>query len=741
VIRSQAVRGVGTPSHDLYQWAYPNMQYALRSLARGYGLWWNPFQNCGQPFFANLQNSLLYPPYLVFTAFPLDAAYLALVVVNLTIAGIGAWLLFRHYRVGRAAALCGAFLFELGGSAPHLATWAPTLLGAYAWLPMALYACERVLARPSARAGILLGAVLALQLLASYPQVSLFSYLLVTLRVLFELVTRRDRTALRATAAVLLGLVLAPMLCAVQLLPASEVVARSLRGEALTRFEKDPRGFDWERFREATGARQVVAGNVFAALPSALALLGLLAPARRRMAVFFLLAGALFFALAFDNALFRLFDRIPVVSTFRNHQRFLWLVAVPLAGLAAFGADWLVQAHTRERGFPLLATAFVLVALAGFGWLSPTGILAWEWLLVLAAAGASAAAVLWRSRGSAWLPRVLLPALIGAGALAVASRPVLSFLPDGSVYQRHAAALELVRARATLQERADVLGENQDLALMRKLGTVFELPVIRDYEPLTSQRFAELSVVLFRPDSQAERDEMRGRMAAGLSPMRSRNDYTFLRQKMPADRRLYDLLATRYLVVDAGLYRPHRLPGAPLRRIGHFGEVVVFENPQALERAFYVPKLVVEPEPYRILSSLAWGPFDPRQAALVEEAPPDGFLGAPGPAVEGPPGGSVEILSDRGEQVTLRAEAGREGFVFMSDQHYPGWEATVNGVRTEVLRANFAFRAFRVPAGRSEITLRYRPKTLRLGAAISLATILFAGSLAFATRPRDSRLG
>ena len=83
----------------------------------------------------------------------------------------------------------------------------------------------------------------------------------------------------------------------------------------------------------------------------------------------------------------------------------------------------------------------------------------------------------------------------------------------------------------------------------------------------------------------------------------------------------------------------------------------------------------------------------------------------------------------------MRCDAAEAGFVVMTDQHYPGWEASVNGAATPILRANFAFRTFRVPAGRSEIVLRYRPKSIPLGFAVSGAAILVCVGLAFATRP------
>ncbi len=160
-------------SLDYYGYFYPNVHYALESLRQGHGLLWNAFQNCGQPFYAISLSALLYPPHLLFLALPQSTAVIALLLANLLIAGIGQYLLCREAEMGEAAALAGAVTLQLGGMALFLASWTPVNLASYVWIPAAMFACERLLRRPSPAGSLLLGAALALQLLAGNPQVSL----------------------------------------------------------------------------------------------------------------------------------------------------------------------------------------------------------------------------------------------------------------------------------------------------------------------------------------------------------------------------------------------------------------------------------------------------------------------------------------------------------------------------------------------------------------------------------------
>src|SRR5262249_61284599 len=64
--------GSAIPSSDIYASSYPNIVYALRSLREGHGFFWDPFQNCGQPFPSATAVSAFYPLNLVFVVLDVD---------------------------------------------------------------------------------------------------------------------------------------------------------------------------------------------------------------------------------------------------------------------------------------------------------------------------------------------------------------------------------------------------------------------------------------------------------------------------------------------------------------------------------------------------------------------------------------------------------------------------------------------------------------------------------------------
>lgn len=81
----------------------------------------------------------------------------------------------------------------------------------------------------------------------------------------------------------------------------------------------------------------------------------------------------------------------------------------------------------------------------------------------------------------------------------------------------------------------------------------------------------------------------------------------------------------------------------------------------------------------------------------------------------------ADVTSDGGFIATVNATDA--GYVFVSDAIYPERHALVDGKRVAPQRANLAFTAIPVPAGRHQIELRYVPTRFYAGIAITVATL------------------
>src|SRR5438105_2057673 len=76
------------------------------------------------------------------------------------------------------------------------------------------------------------------------------------------------------------------------------------------------------------------------------------------------------------------------------------------------------------------------------------------------------------------------------------------------------------------------------------------------------------------------------------------------------------------------------------------------------------------------------------------------------------------------------------GMVVLSDTFYPGWRARVDHKPAPIYEVNGAMRGVVVPAGSHTVTMRYRPVSVYLGAALTVAGILGALVMAAAVRSR-----
>jgi hypothetical protein len=71
------------------------------------------------------------------------------------------------------------------------------------------------------------------------------------------------------------------------------------------------------------------------------------------------------------------------------------------------------------------------------------------------------------------------------------------------------------------------------------------------------------------------------------------------------------------------------------------------------------------------------------------------------------------------QSIAIQTEAPAASLVVISQSHYPAWKAYVDGQPTMIWRANYAFQALEVPAGRHQIRLVYEDKALLAGAVLS----------------------
>jgi len=178
----------------------------------------------------------------------------------------------------------------------------------------------------------------------------------------------------------------------------------------------------------------------------------------------------------------------------------------------------------------------------------------------------------------------------------------------------------------------------------------------------------------------------------------------------------------------------------------------VYEVKDPLPRVRFVTRARPPAHPDDPVASLSDPGFDPTREVLLDgvpaSAPADdrdlssGGNAAPGagtvaPGADAPRSPACRVLQDDPERVRIEVDAEAPGYVVLADAWAPGWRARVDGRDEPILKADVLFRAIEVGAGRHEVDMRYRPRSVVLGLGVS---VLGAALTAAWARRRGDRV-
>ncbi|MFI5267270.1 MAG: YfhO family protein [Chloroflexota bacterium] len=195
-------------------------------------------------------------------------------------------------------------------------------------------------------------------------------------------------------------------------------------------------------------------------------------------------------------------------------------------------------------------------------------------------------------------------------------------------------------------------------------------------------------------------------------------------------------------------YSPLVAPGAEMKRV-YQGDVKIYQNPAAFAPAFLAHDAQLVDGADQAATAMASN-FDPGRA-IIEANPqppasrsllgrvtgklrrslpgqpapfsaPDAWLEAQ-PAQPGAPPDRLTFDDFRPEHITVRTESDRAGFLVLAQSFYPGWEATVDGAPAHLMAADELFQAVHVPAGEHTVEFAFKPRSVQIGGAISLAAL------------------
>jgi hypothetical protein len=754
------------PAGDFtYQfWAFATFE--ARELSAGRLPLWNPYTYAGAPFWADVQSAVLYPPSLLmlllsglaggFSLFALELE----AILHFWLAGMFTYLFTRRLTRHRGAALLAAITFAFGGYLTGYPSQQLAVLETNAWLPLLLFFADRALLdrsgtpRPRLSWPDTLAAGLAwgIALLAGHPQSAMFLLYTFLLYVIFLLLAYRRRPAgpsanpptHQFTSLLIPHLLVALLvgfgLAAVAWLPALEYMRLSVRAAGF--YDKMSGGFPLHDLIQMLlpGSVSFYSPLYVGVLPLLLALWAALA-LRRRETIFWgvLAAAALLLSLGGETFLYTPFYLcVPGFGIFRDQERAAFLVSFALAVLAGYGFKYQIANRqiinrqinkstnqqiskspiTTVVGWLMLGALALVVlffyALNNAGWRddSPFNLLLRRsvWLaLMLALAWA---VLKLEDRGLEISP----PWTAGQGDLGAKRTPhtflsTLQAFPKGDLW-----------ARSPLLATCCLLLAAFDLFSVNWQTNVYPSPPeAHTAVPAVVQAIRQDAAPgeVFRVYNEYRIYENYGvpydlEDAWGASPLRlARYDELYRSLRI---ERVWQLLNVKYVITwRKELYVPSDI----IYQEAAGDEVTyVHRLEQVSPRAWWVYR-AQEVSEDEVLVRLDAFDFDPAGAAIV--SPGTSLTMTPPPDAQH---GQIHIVSRTPGTLRLDATTPTDGLLMLSEVHYPGWRATVDGQPVPILRADYILRGVPVPAGGHRVELVYQPLSFIWGAVISGITLL-----------------
>lgn len=744
---SKIVFGLGNFWEDLIELEFPHRIFARDCLTRFQFPFWNPFTFTGMPFFASLNTGVLYPFNLLLSFIP--AGYQTFwyllqldIVFHYFIAGCAMYFFLVKTGSSKVASFFGGIGYMFCGFlVTHVVH--SMMLNILVWVPFVMLFLTKAIRRGTVHDAVIAGLIGGLSTLGGHPQITFYELLFLSWYLLYLLVdcapAMKDigihgylKPRLRGfvNTGIFLGIMLGISL--VMFLPAIEMSAQSSR-------------VSWTFDLVSEGSIGIVQMVITALMPKFfgawtgydstapyfwlkgphfgyytywdtcfytgiailfLAILQLRDLRRDRFTRFALLwlVFSFFVALGSHSGFFRfLFEMVPGFGKFRAPGRmtFTWNLLLPV-----MAARFLDTLRNREQiGRFRLPGVILLSLIALAGGVAAAGLLGNFWPEPFSDSHIAAFSSL---QGLILLGNCLILGLlwylycfsgtIGAGTFGIGC--VAALIVDLFIFGVNHHVTNRSGAPSHFQSNVGIIEsirKENESELFRFNTRQF---VLDDESVIVRQ-----SDFMLFPKNQG----LVGRIQTteGFNPLN-------LYRRIPPSKgrrqfqRFLDLLNIKYYV-DPDLDRTSndvvRVNGSRMARAEMFYDYKIFPGDSAVKE-------------YMLAND-----FDYRSVLLLTKKPELSIV----PSLSGDSArGTVVITKYSNSEIEIDVTTPRNGLLWLSEIWYPAWNASVDGNPTEILCADYCFRAIAVPAGNHHIVVRYSSGLFLLGGMVSGAVFLAA---------------
>jgi hypothetical protein len=728
-----------------YPWAF----FYAQGLKRFWLPWWTSYFHSGFPLLAEGQVGAFYPLNLFFYfVFPPFSAYSYGILAHYLLGGLFFFGYLRSLKLSGWASLFGSLIY-LFGTAQGGCYYNTISQKVLIWLPLTFYLSDQIIEKGKRSYALWLALILSVQVFGGYLQYAIYSIGFILFYFLWfsirKALTARNKTTWISNAGLLvLALLFCFAIASPQLASTWELAGLSRRFSYPLEFafvgSMNPLAFATLFFPHWDG---FLRSEIYAGALGLYFLLLSFTTKKGEKEFFFwaMLFVALALALGKYNPLFVLVIKATGISALRVPAKFLFFAAYALAVLCAFGFDKWFQGRMTSGRSQAASKLFGVVSFLGIGgfflsgWILRTfeprikgflqeyvrtkfsGSPLHPWPLEhyfnrletgyaemlnaleifnplnLGFLGFIVLSMLWvyfsmRQKRAGWKAAAGFLAILFFNLYLYGGTSIKGNLEPYSFLEPPSKILDSLkedRGSFRIHRVFESLESSDELALVPQTNMLYGLSMVGAYSPLVINDYYEL--------------------------LRGIGDVNDSQQLLVADKdtilripHLLDFLHVKYLLSDYPLSQNR------FHKAGEGEGEFLYRNPEFLPRAFFVTRQ--EPlSKEKWLEKLRSPDFSPsRKVYILEEGFQKESLNAPEMFYP------VEIFeSENQQEIRLKVETPYPGYVVVSDIHYPGWRAAVNGVPSRILKANGIFRAvFLEMQGRYDIRMVYDPPWKKL---------------------------
>ncbi len=703
------------PNWDLYTYFFPMLKYAFSSIKAGILPLWNPYQSCGIPMLATQSVGIFYPLNILYIIFPAHTAMGISFVLHIFLAGLFMYLLCKKLLFSQFGSALAAFTFMLSGSI--LSTIYQTNRNSCAiWIPLIFLMIEKLLERRNLKWAILLGVSVSIQFFSGYMQYFIYTLYAALIYTFFRLIQiYRDESSTKGIYIIVfyffVGAVITVGLSSIQLLPTYELSKLSIRStEGLswvmaTKFGSvSPGRFLKEYF---FSARQSYPLNGYIGfLPFIIAFISIFNRKEMSRVIFFFVLCIMSAFLSFGSKmpLYKIYYSLPTGNWLRSPQHFLYLFTFSLSILCGIGGNHLYNMSGEGK------TAYNRYIFSIITIISLSLIIIYRSHHYLIICSGFIILVLWLLpitknkyvKKSLYFTAI---ALITFNFFYVAKFPAMHPSINIDIYGQKDASNFLYKHQGFYRTCILKFQGMEKTLFTEKQAMLNGIYCINDYESYTIKRHAEFCWFL-------EKDKL-----PAITP------YTASYINFSSDTKnikLINLLSTKYILANPGVDFIKGKNNNDNYKLVYDNKVTIYENQDALPRAYFVNDYKIIKNKIDILKELAGNAFNPENSVILEE---EINMRMPAGEKYGSEKPVVAINEYNSENVKITATVGKKGILVLTDMFYPGWEAYVDGEKTKIYCANYLLRAVCLEPGRHEISFIYNPDFFHAGKIISAASL------------------